>query len=420
MRTLLIADDERTIREGIAGAVNWESLGISRVFLAADGKEAYEVIKKERPDIAIIDIIMPEMTGIEVISRFRNEEEGPEFVIISGYGEFDYAQEAIRHNVNNYILKPCDTSEIANTIKKIISKIERRQSIEEEQLYLKEYINLLMPQAQEQILRDFITGSSTNGSELFHKVFGRCCEKFQLLLFSPEDPDDYSKLPTLKRCIDNAPGIQGWHFSTVLRDCVALVFDAEAGTGIKDTVNQICKTAARFSITGVRAAVSAKGAIDSLPEMYRKAWEAVRLFSPRGAGGSKVPGAVPLIDASTSQYSKPIRQVIQYVRENLSDSSLSLNHIASNILYLNPDYLGRLFKKECGVKFSDYLMAVRMEKAKRIIAMSSDLKMYEVAQQVGLGDNAAYFGQVFRKYTGMLPSEYRMKHAKFRISNTFN
>lgn len=101
---------------------------------------------------------------------------------------------------------------------------------------------------------------------------------------------------------------------------------------------------------------------------------------------------------------------MQHVKENLSDSSLSLNRIASNILYLNPDYLGKLFKKECGVKFSDYLVTVRMEKAKQIIAMSSDLKMYEVARQVGLGDSAAYFGQVFRKYTGMLPSEYRIMH----------
>ena len=48
-----------------------------------------------------------------------------------------------------------------------------------------------------------------------------------------------------------------------------------------------------------------------------------------------------------------------------------------------------------------------MEKAKQLISMSADVKMYEVAQQVGLGDNAAYFGQVFKKYTGMLPSDYR-------------
>ncbi len=139
--------------------------------------------------------------------------------------------------------------------------------------------------------------------------------------------------------------------------------------------------------------------------MYKRTREALRLFS----SFDSLNGEIPLIDVSISQYSKTIQQVIEYTRENLSNTSLTLNHIASNVLYLNPDYLGKLFKKECGVKFSDYLMNLRMEKAKQIIAKSIDLKMYEVAQQVGLGNNTAYFGQVFRKYIGMLPSEYKMK-----------
>lgn len=62
--------------------------------------------------------------------------------------------------------------------------------------------------------------------------------------------------------------------------------------------------------------------------------------------------------------------MIEYVRERLDDSSLSLARIASDVLYLNPDYLGRLFKEECGVRFSDYLATVRVEKAKQIIARS--------------------------------------------------
>ena len=136
--------------------------------------------------------------------------------------------------------------------------------------------------------------------------------------------------------------------------------------------------------------------------MYKQVADAVRLFSPQGAGE-------PLIDTSTCQYSMPIRQILQYVKENISNSKLSLNYIAANVLYLNPEYLGKLFKKECGIKFSNYLMRVRMEKAKQLMAVCDDLKMYEVARKVGLGDNAAYFGQVFRKYTGLLPSEYKSK-----------
>lgn len=408
MRTLLIADDERTIREGLAASIDWESCGISRVLLAADGREAYETIKRERPDIVIIDIVMPEMTGMEVIARLRDEGGGPEFVIISGYGEFDYAQEAIRHHVKNYILKPCDIDEIANTITKLVAHIDHQQSIERERLHLKEHVDLLMPQAQEQILRGFLTGATPGGRELFRDTFGHCGEELRLLLFCLNDNDDYAKLPILRRCVDGSHAMPGWSRSAILHDCVVLFFDAQAGTGIKEAVVRVCKAAVCSAIAGIRAAVSGPGTVEDLPAMYKKAREAMKLHSP--LAGNEAPEAVPLVDASVAQYCRTIQQVMQYVQENLGDSSLSLHHIAMNVLYLNPDYLGKLFKKECGVKFSDYLMAARMERAKQIMAASSGFKMYEVARQVGLGDNAAYFGQVFRKYTGMLPSEYRMKH----------
>lgn len=405
MKTLLIADDERTIREGIADSLNWESFGISQIFLAADGREAYELIKNERPDIAILDIIMPEMTGIEIISRFKNEVESPEFVIISGYDDFEYAREAIRNNVNNYILKPCDISEIANTIKTIISKIDCQQSIEEERQHLKKHLDLLKPQAQEQIMRDFLTNTPTNSFELFQQVFGQCCETFQLLLFCFEDPNNYSKLTIFKEYLEQTWDLSGWSFSVILHDDVVLIFDAEENVKIKDTLKKVYKTAAETLVANIKSAISNQGCIKDLPEMYKRTREALRLYS----SFNSLKGEIPLIDVSISQYSKTIQQVIEYTRENLSNTSLTLNHIASNVLYLNPDYLGKLFKKECGVKFSDYLMNLRMEKAKQIIAKSIDLKMYEVAQQVGLGNNTAYFGQVFRKYIGMLPSEYKMK-----------
>lgn len=417
MRTLLIADDERTIREGIASSVDWDCLGITRVLLAADGREAYEIIKSERPDIAVLDIVMPEMTGIQVISRFRDDEKAPQFVIVSGYSEFDYAQEAIRYNVKDYILKPCDCSEIANTIGKIISRVERQQSVEREHMHLKQYVDSLVPQAQEQTMRDLLTGASRADPEFFHQVFRVRSDEFQLLLFSFEDPDNHSRLPALRECVERAMCGGYWRFSSVLRDCVVLVLDATGVVRVKDIVSHVCEHASRTCITGVKAAVSAKGGVGDLAAMYRQAWEAIRLFSPCRAAPSEARRDLPLIDASISRYSQPVREVIQHVKEHLSDSSLSLSRIASEVLFLNPDYLGRRFKKECGVKFSDYLMTARMEKAKRIMAGSSELRVYEVAQLVGLGDNAAYFGHVFRKYTGTRPSEYRKRYAKTKLGN---
>ena len=412
MKTLLIADDERTIREGIAGSIDWNSLGISRVLLAANGREAYKTIKRERPDIVIIDIVMPEMTGIEVISRFQDDYEAPEFVIISGYSEFDYAQEAIRYNVKDYILKPCDCNEIANTVRGIVARIERRRSAEREQMHLRQYVDSLKAQAQEQAMRDLLIGAATMDAESFVRTFDTVCGEYQLLVFSFEDPGDYSQLAALKSCIDSITGIPCWRFSLVLGDCVVLVLDAEAKVCVKSIVRKVYEKTARSSISGIRAAVSAAGSVDGFRSMYRQAWEAVRLVSPCGVSATEAESGIPLMDASASRYSEPVRQTIQYVKDHLSDSSLSLNRISSDVLYLNPDYLGRLFKKECGIKFSDYLTTARMERAKRIIATSSELRIYEVARLVGFGNNTAYFGHLFRQYTGMRPTEYRARFVR--------
>lgn len=405
MKSLLIADDERIIREGIAGSLDWESLSISRVLVATDGKEAYEIITKEKPDIVIIDIIMPEMTGIEVISRFSKQAVCPEFIIISGYEEFQYAQEAIRYNVNNYLLKPCDPVEIESTIKQVLSKIEQRRLLAQEQMHLKEYVSILMPQAREQILRDFLVSNSPTSRKLFAQMFDECCSEFQMLLFSVADPDDYAKLRTFKAFVDALP-ITGWRISALVRDCVVLVFDAKRETEIREKLGSVQKR----ELDGIRGVISGTCAMDMLPQSYKDACEVGwRVWLSRIDRGREI---VPIIDIGVAQYSEPIRKALKYIRGNIGDSSLSLQHIALNVLYLNPDYLGKLFKKECGIKFSDYLMMLRIEKAKKILAKSMEVKIYEVAQQVGLGDSAAYFGQVFRKYTGMLPSEYKEKYGK--------
>jgi two-component system response regulator YesN len=73
---------------------------------------------------------------------------------------------------------------------------------------------------------------------------------------------------------------------------------------------------------------------------------------------------------------------------------------------MNPDYLGKLFKKETGEKFSQYVMKRRIKKAVELIAEQPDIKIYELAERVGYGDNPQYFSQVFKKVMGCSPTEY--------------
>ena len=109
---ILIADDESTIRNGLAGLIgkwfpNWEIVG-----LAENGKQRVGVSSQEKPQIALVDINMPEMNGLEMIENLRSILPNTLVVILSGYDQFDYAQQGIRLGVLDYLLKPVDREEL--------------------------------------------------------------------------------------------------------------------------------------------------------------------------------------------------------------------------------------------------------------------------------------------------------------------
>ena len=124
--------------------------------------------------------------------------------------------------------------------------------------------------------------------------------------------------------------------------------------------------------------------------------------------------AVLNIPESGETYSTLVRETIHIINENIENEELSLRWIAGNILYTNVDYLGKIFKKETGKNFSHYVMEKRMEAAKSRILEGGSYKIYEVAESVGFGSNSQYFSQVFKKYTGVSPLEYREYAKKLR------
>ncbi len=106
-------------------------------------------------------------------------------------------------------------------------------------------------------------------------------------------------------------------------------------------------------------------------------------------------------------HSTTVHRVIDYMEHHIADHTLSLAKMSNDVFYMNSDYLGKLFKKEVGEKFSAYLVNLRIEKAKELIKNSGDVKVIDIAGEVGFGNNPRYFSQVFKKHTGYTPSEYK-------------
>lgn len=127
MCRVLIADDEPKVLLLIKSLIEWDALGLELVATASDGVSALTAIAELRPDIVITDIRMPGYDGIELIGRTKEMNPTTDFIIISGYRHFDYAQKAIRFGVEDYLLKPLKAVEINQTLRKMIEKYRDRE-----------------------------------------------------------------------------------------------------------------------------------------------------------------------------------------------------------------------------------------------------------------------------------------------------
>lgn len=130
---VLLVDDEIMIREGFKRLFDWEAHDCEVVGEAADGMEALAQIDALRPDIVIMDINIPIMSGLKVIQVSRIKHPKIAYVIVSGYDDFSYCQQALRLQITDYILKPVDYEEFGICIDNLkISLYEQRMEEEHE------------------------------------------------------------------------------------------------------------------------------------------------------------------------------------------------------------------------------------------------------------------------------------------------
>lgn len=129
MIKVLIADDELRICELIFRLIDWEALGMSVIAVAHDGRETIKIIKNEMPDIVITDIRMPGYNGVDVIRIGKEYNSDIQFIIISGYSQFDYAQNAIHYGVSDYLLKPVKAEELTKALLRIKSRIDKNNQM---------------------------------------------------------------------------------------------------------------------------------------------------------------------------------------------------------------------------------------------------------------------------------------------------
>ncbi|MBQ3773011.1 MAG: response regulator, partial [Pseudobutyrivibrio sp.] len=119
MLKVLLVDDEPFILQGLKLLLDWKAEGYE-IYTATNGKEALDFINYNPVDLVIADIKMPVMTGLELLKELRESKHSDiYFVILSGFAEFNYAQEALRYNCTDYILKPVEKDQLLSILRKV-------------------------------------------------------------------------------------------------------------------------------------------------------------------------------------------------------------------------------------------------------------------------------------------------------------
>ncbi|WP_022777420.1 response regulator transcription factor [Butyrivibrio sp. AE3009] len=120
MIKVLIVDDEKYVRMGIKGDTDWSLIGCEVVGEAANGEEALEVAEKVRPDLVISDIRMPKMDGIKLAEKLLDKYPETKIIFLTAYSEFEYARQAVRLGVSDYLLKPFQDGELEGAIQRLL------------------------------------------------------------------------------------------------------------------------------------------------------------------------------------------------------------------------------------------------------------------------------------------------------------
>lgn len=401
---VLIADDEPIIRLGLREVIEHSDLPLQVVAEAEDGEEALELALHFRVEIALVDLNMPIMDGVKLMRKLRDQIPQCRIVIVSGHDEFEYAREAIRLNVDEYILKPVNPDQLCNVLARTCERIamERKQ---ERYLYMaKKQIEENYPLLMERFFQNWLEGNLSNEE---------VAEQIQFLQL-PEAP--LEQLIVI-RCPVLSTEQRIWSerdrqlFLFAVENIVSELLVNKNHRLFRDRNGQII--AITWSMPSGNSHEDVNDEITEEPldtyieqkvRNYLKIPVHVCIQSMEG-DYEQLSQAYENCRSTFIEESSPIvRRARQIIRERFIEPQLTLESLADT-LQVSPVYLSRMIKYETGVSYIQLVTQIRMERAVQLL-IGTDLPIIEIASRVGY-DSQHYFSTAFKKIFGVSPLQYR-------------
>jgi len=371
---VLIVDDEAPIRGGIKLKADWESLGMRVAGEAGDGKEALGMILSGGFDIVITDISMPVMDGLELI-RFASEAENPaKFVIVSGYGEFEYARTAMRYGISEYLLKPVKETELRDSLLAVKEEIQSSERIRRQERERREKLKL-----KEESLLHWLSDKNASRvpddverewkRELQAGRFLTAVVKIETAGVADEDPERKSRLvpyPDIETaCGEFAAGEgNGTVVKSIRQEHEFILLLHPADDGLESLARGLAAFVHRLQERfGVRATVGIGGVRDraaEIPASYREALFAVKERLLLGTGKAidyasiRAKGDKPNFGADTKLLAKLLKekkwdkakeQIEQSFRRAASSKQIR-NHVHASELFFELYFAIKQFAQE--------------------------------------------------------------------------
>lgn len=312
---------------------------------AINGQDALLCIDKNQPDIIISDIKMPIMDGLELAKTLYEKGNMAQMILLSGHGEFEYAQKAIEYQVIHYILKPI-TREKIEQLNNILIKLDKTKRGEKQDI-----LHIWHDDFKENVLNNLRHNKTAFFDELFSHV----------LFNTPMSNEGYTTI-----------GIQ--------------------------LLNILYKYLGEIHIDPLTLKTSRSHAMNEyldLPTYQEKIDFLITNY----------------YDVLTNVHTKKqahtdsiITFATSYISDHFCDSNFNISFLA-NHMNVSLSYLSTVFKQSMGINLSTYIINLRIDKAKQLLA-HFQYSIYEISLQCGYEDSR-YFAKIFKKKLGLSPSEYR-------------
>lgn len=381
MYSLVIAEDELTMRWGLVNMVKWNELGFRVDGEFSDGQEVLAYLENSKPDVILTDIKMNRVSGLD-IAKFVAEKQLPvQVVLLSGYREFSYAQSAVEYHVLHYLLKPVSVPKLREVFCEIREKLDAREASQSAMLNREEHYEKLMVHQRQSFVMEAASGILKDPEALK--------ERLALLDVSPNQPE---RLLLTRVTVQRSGFLSDCGVQELQEEIIRMLHGLDARLEFYPINWERAGNGFPMTLLGVFWEKAASDRNTPLPVWKLK--EQLERESERLAGLQVSLTLIKSMNNPAELAESPVE----------IDASAPL---AASVVYLNPIYISRLIKEQTGKGFSEWLMEMRIKKAVSQLK-HTDRYVYQIAEDVGY-PNLKYFYKVFKRTTGKSPNDYRSR-----------